>query len=106
MGGGIRSRSATPQVSQISTGAEEYRQITGSSACFKNEQANFDKLRYAEPPDCFATQNSVGSDHSGLGKLKTDHTGLFLIWLGRRDSNPRMSAPKADALPLGDAPIN
>lgn len=25
-------------------------------------------------------------------------------WLGRRDSNPRMSAPKTDALPLGDAP--
>lgn len=30
--------------------------------------------------------------------------GLILSWLGRRDSNPRMSAPKADALPLGDAP--
>ncbi|GEM_PF-800520 len=27
------------------------------------------------------------------------------IWLGWRDSNPRMSAPKADALPLGDTPI-
>lgn len=26
------------------------------------------------------------------------------FWLGRRDSNPRMSAPKTDALPLGDAP--
>ena len=24
-------------------------------------------------------------------------------WLGRRDSNPRMSEPKSDALPLGDA---
>ena len=31
--------------------------------------------------------------------------GLCSIWLGRRDSNPRMSAPKADALPLGDAPL-
>ena len=29
---------------------------------------------------------------------------LFL-WLGMRDSNPRMSAPKADALPLGESPI-
>ena len=26
-------------------------------------------------------------------------------WLGWRDSNPRMSAPKADALPLGDTPV-
>lgn len=25
-------------------------------------------------------------------------------WLGRKDSNPRMSVPKTDALPLGDAP--
>ncbi len=27
-------------------------------------------------------------------------------WLGWLDSNQRMSAPKADALPLGDTPIN
>ncbi len=26
------------------------------------------------------------------------------MWLGMRDSNPRMSAPKADALPLGESP--
>src|SRR5437867_1781214 len=26
-------------------------------------------------------------------------------WLGRKDSNLRMAAPKAAALPLGDAPI-
>jgi site-specific DNA recombinase len=26
-------------------------------------------------------------------------------WLGMRDSNPRMSAPKADALPLGESPV-
>ena len=30
---------------------------------------------------------------------------LSKSWLGRLDSNQRMSAPKADALPLGDAPI-
>ena len=30
---------------------------------------------------------------------------LSKFWLGRLDSNQRMSAPKADALPLGDAPI-
>ncbi len=27
-------------------------------------------------------------------------------WLGMRDSNPRMSAPKADALPLGESPTD
>ena len=27
------------------------------------------------------------------------------IWLGRRDSNPRMPVPKTGALPLGDAPL-
>ena len=27
------------------------------------------------------------------------------LWLGRRDSNPRMLGPKPSALPLGDAPI-
>ncbi len=26
-------------------------------------------------------------------------------WLGRRDSNPRVSAPEADALPLGYSPM-
>jgi hypothetical protein len=31
-------------------GMERYRQQAGSSACFQNEQANFDKLRYAELP--------------------------------------------------------
>lgn len=29
---------------------------------------------------------------------------LSKFWLGRLDSNQRMSAPKADALPLGDTP--
>ncbi|GMU18906.1 MAG: hypothetical protein AMXMBFR12_00980 [Candidatus Babeliales bacterium] len=28
------------------------------------------------------------------------------VWLGRKDSNLRMSVPKTDALPLGDAPVN
>ena len=30
---------------------------------------------------------------------------LRSLWLGRRDSNPRMPVPKTGALPLGDAPI-
>ncbi len=29
----------------------------------------------------------------------------FFIWLGRRDSNPRMPGPKPGALPLGDVPL-
>ena len=29
----------------------------------------------------------------------------IMPWLGMRDSNPRMSAPKADALPLGESPV-
>ena len=27
------------------------------------------------------------------------------FWLGREDSNLRMAAPKAAALPLGDSPV-
>ncbi|NCU30849.1 hypothetical protein EOL73_02980 [Candidatus Saccharibacteria bacterium] len=33
-----------------------------SSACFKNEQAPFYTLRYAEPAIPFASQNFVGSN--------------------------------------------
>jgi hypothetical protein len=29
----------------------------------------------------------------------------IFIWLGRRDSNPRMPGPKPGALPLGHVPI-
>lgn len=36
----------------------------------------------------------------GAGKLRAL---LRSIWLGRRDSNPRMPVPKTGALPLGDA---
>ena len=32
--------------------------------------------------------------------------GRHFSWLGMRDSNPRMSAPKADALPLGESPVS
>ena len=48
------------------------------------------------------------------GKLLPDYkNGIQLVaarakkndWLGRRDSNPRMPAPEAGALPLGDSPI-
>ena len=30
---------------------------------------------------------------------------VFQIWLGRRDSNPRMTGPKPVALPLGHSPL-
>lgn len=39
-------------------------------------------------------------------KKTSEKSEVYQIsWLGRLDSNQRMSAPKADALPLGDAPI-
>ena len=31
--------------------------------------------------------------------------GLCSIWLGWRDSNPRMLVPETSALPLGDTPL-
>jgi site-specific DNA recombinase len=49
----------------------------------KNDQLRW---KYKKPFDLMAFYD----DHSS--------------WLGRRDSNPRMPAPKAGALPLGDAP--
>lgn len=35
----------------------------------------------------------------------TLHERLRSIWLGRRDSNPRMPGPKPGALPLGHVPL-
>ena len=32
--------------------------------------------------------------------------GVYPYWLGRQDSNLRMSESKSDALPLGDAPLS
>lgn len=46
----------------------------------------------------------TGSLHNPTSSDNSLLDGIVKIWLGRRDSNPRMSAPKADALPLGDAP--
>ena len=45
------------------------------------------------PPDCFQEPPF----ESGAKKKQ---------WQGRLDSNQRMSASKADALPLGDAPVS
>ena len=38
-------------------------------------------------------------------KKKPSFLTVCKMWLGWLDSNQRMSAPKADALPLGDTPI-
>ena len=44
-------------------------------------------------------------NNRGQNEQKELEMKLRLIWLGRRDSNPRMLGPKPSALPLGDAPI-
>ena len=46
--------------------------------------------------------NKKGPNNRGESKLKAL---LRSIWLGRRDSNPRMPGPKPGALPLGDVPL-
>ena len=49
--------------------------------------------------------NQKDPDNRGQNGVRDISPDLCSIWLGRRDSNPRMSAPKADALPLGDIPL-
>jgi hypothetical protein len=44
-------------------------------------------------------------DNGGENIKNEAQNELRSLWLGMRDSNPRMSAPKADALPLGESPI-
>ena len=62
-------------------------------------------------------QAHVDSDESCLITIKTvldlaKHAREIFessnqpVWLGRKDSNLRVSVPKTDALPLGDAPVN
>jgi hypothetical protein len=53
------------------------------------------------------TVQTLNNDEDNRGEnIKNEaQNELRSLWLGRRDSNPRMSAPKADALPLGHAPI-
>ena len=49
--------------------------------------------------------NQKDPDNRGHNELENIDPELCSIWLGRRDSNPRMPGPKPGALPLGDAPI-
>jgi hypothetical protein len=46
---------------------------------------------------------SIIFEENKNAKHKLD--ALYGIWLGKRDSNPRMPGPKPGALPLGDSPI-
>ena len=56
-------------------------------------------------PRTFAKAKAFGySKPPNLIQEKRPADASHFSWLGRRDSNPRMSAPKTDALPLGDAP--
>ena len=55
-------------------------------------------------PPC-RTYFLVGSNPPFNPNKKTTREGWLFYWLGWQDSNLRMSAPKADALPLGDTPI-
>ena len=46
-------------------------------------------------------KNSSPPEVNELFRVKDEYISL---WLGRRDSNPRMPGPKPGALPLGDGP--
>ena len=51
-------------------------------------------------PSCHSEFRTPQAQHA---KIRPE--GRIYAWLGWRDSNPRMSAPKTDALPLGHTPI-
>ncbi len=52
----------------------------------------------------FQTTKNNPPDRSEKGYLTPDNE-LRSIWLGWRDSNPRMPGPEPGALPLGDIPL-
>ena len=49
--------------------------------------------------------NKKDPDNGGKNESESVSAELCSIWLGRRDSNPRMPVPKTGALPLGHAPL-
>src|SRR5438034_994008 len=61
------------------------------SACFDGD--NWFACRI----DLMSRNNRRQTAQLGVPRLRS--------WLGRVDSNHRMSAPKTDALPLGDSPV-
>ena len=50
--------------------------------------------------------NKKSPNNRGEIKEKEINMSLRSIWLGWRDSNPRMHGPKPCALPLGHTPTN
>ena len=49
--------------------------------------------------------NKKSPQDRGDNEEKDINMSLRSIWLGMRDSNPRMHGPKPCALPLGQSPI-
>ena len=52
----------------------------------------------ADNSELFCTKNQW--------RFTTDDPSSYFIWLGMRDSNPRMLGPEPSALPLGESPIH
>ena len=50
--------------------------------------------------------NKKAPQNRGDNEENDINISLRSIWLGWRDSNPRMLVPETSALPLGDIPIN
>ena len=63
-----------------------------------NNDRNQDENQRTTP----VTESSFGTNRSNIA-LPDD---VLQIWLGWRDSNPRMHGPKPCALPLGDTPMD
>ena len=59
-----------------------------------NNDKNQDENQKTTP----VTESSLESNSSSIYSSGE----VLQIWLGRRDSNPRMPGPKPGALPLGD----
>lgn len=49
--------------------------------------------------------NQKDPNNRGQNGFEYISPGLCSIWLGWRDSNPRMLVPETSALPLGDTPL-
>jgi hypothetical protein len=54
------------------------------------------------------TVQTLNNDENNRGdKIKNEaEKKLRSLWLGMRDSNPRILVPETSALPLGESPMN
>ena len=77
----------------------KYAPASGACRRLRLLATNASRLLYA--------RTLAGSSPGTLLKKARHRNGvvLLLFWSGQRDSNPRVSAWEADALPLGDARI-